>query len=91
MQALEIAIKATIDGNVIPPTVAHERVKKMYTWGKVAARTEKVMCGWSFAYIIDLERIQMQVLLPQPIITAGCIIFYFYYSYERQLYLMHAS
>ncbi|XP_046860104.1 phosphatidylinositol N-acetylglucosaminyltransferase subunit A-like [Xenia sp. Carnegie-2017] len=42
VQALEIAIKATIDGNVIPPTVAHERVKKMYTWGKVAARTEKV-------------------------------------------------
>ncbi|XP_028409015.1 N-acetylglucosaminyl-phosphatidylinositol biosynthetic protein-like isoform X2 [Dendronephthya gigantea] len=39
--ALEQAIKATKNGEVVSPTTAHERVKEMYTWDKVAKRTEK--------------------------------------------------
>ena len=40
--ALEQAIKAAGDGDVVSPTTAHERIKKMYTWDKVARRTEMV-------------------------------------------------
>lgn len=40
--ALGQAIKAAENGEVVSPTTAHERVKQMYTWDKVARRTEKV-------------------------------------------------
>ena len=41
--AVEEAIAAAEQGDVISPNIAHERIKKMYTWDKVARRTEKVL------------------------------------------------
>lgn len=41
--AVEEAIRAAENGNVVSPTITHERVKKMYTWDKIARRTELVI------------------------------------------------
>ncbi|CAB4023847.1 phosphatidylinositol N-acetylglucosaminyltransferase subunit A-like, partial [Paramuricea clavata] len=53
--ALEQAIKAAGDGDVVSPTTAHERIKKMYTWDKVARRTEMVYDSISNSPISPLE------------------------------------
>ena len=42
VHAVEEAIRASENGDVVLPNIAHERIKKMYTWDKVAMRTEKV-------------------------------------------------
>ena len=42
VHAVEEAIKASEKGDIVLPNIAHERIKKMYTWDKVATRTEKV-------------------------------------------------
>lgn len=42
VSCLEEAIKAAEDGDVVSSAVAHDRIKKMYTWNNVAKRTEKV-------------------------------------------------
>ena len=40
--ALEDAIQAVREGDVVSPEVAHQRIASMYTWDNVARRTEKV-------------------------------------------------
>nr|KAG5685687.1 hypothetical protein BaRGS_027197 [Batillaria attramentaria] len=40
--ALQQAIEDRYQGKVVPPFEAHDRVKQMYTWANVAARTEWV-------------------------------------------------
>ena len=40
--ALEDAIQAVREGEIVPPQAAHQRIANMYTWDNVARRTEKV-------------------------------------------------
>ena len=42
VHSLEVTIEALKQGNILPPHVAHERIKRMYSWDNVAMRTEKV-------------------------------------------------
>lgn len=53
--ALEEAIKSVDDGDIISPNIAHERIKKMYTWDNVARRTEKVYDSISNSPVPPLE------------------------------------
>lgn len=41
-EALQHAIDDRIQGKAVPPWESHERVKHMYTWANIAARTEIV-------------------------------------------------
>ena len=43
--ALDSAVKDVRDNRFVPPDVAHERIRTMYTWENVARRTEKVSCN----------------------------------------------
>ena len=50
VHSLEVTIEALKQGNILPPHVAHERIKRMYSWDNVAMRTEKVsnfFCYWT--------------------------------------------
>ena len=40
--ALDSAVQDARDNRFVPPEVAHERIRTMYTWENVARRTEKV-------------------------------------------------
>lgn len=40
--AIENAIEKKLNGEFIDPWVAHNRIKKMYSWSNVARRTEQV-------------------------------------------------
>jgi len=42
VEALDSAVQDARDGRFVPPDVAHERIRTMYTWDNVARRTEKV-------------------------------------------------
>jgi len=42
VEALESAVQDARDDRFVPPDVAHERIRTMYTWENVARRTEKV-------------------------------------------------
>lgn len=42
-EALDKAVMCVRSGDVIDPSVAHDRVKSMYTWMNVCKRTEKVL------------------------------------------------
>lgn len=40
--ALDCAVQDARENRFVPPDVAHERIRTMYTWENVARRTEKV-------------------------------------------------
>lgn len=40
--ALDSAVQDARENRFVPPDVAHERIRTMYTWENVARRTEKV-------------------------------------------------
>lgn len=43
--ALDNAVQDARDNRFVPPDVAHERIRTMYTWENVARRAEKVSCA----------------------------------------------
>lgn len=59
--ALDSAVQDARDNRFVPPDVAHERIRTMYTWENVARRTEKV--SWVYQQIL---LVSLRFVYPAP-------------------------
>ena len=55
--ALHSAVQDARDNRFVPPDVAHERIRTMYTWENVARRTEKVSLTYRQIWLLSLRSI----------------------------------